>query len=364
MRIGRWVVGGVVTALALTGCNTATRTDAAPRASASASTPAGLSCPSAMIIGVVPAVQREPIAEVLDGYAKTCRNKGSASIQVKSTDESMLMFRNALATWVAVAQPLPADQLTGFSERCSGEPPRHLPTSAAPLVVSWNLPGVDRLQLTPTVLARMLNGSITRWDDPALKQLNPGVPLPGVPVTAIHPEDSPGLLATVSDWLHTTAPADWPAAASAPWPGKGVPAQNLAAAVSQLGATPGALTVLPQSYARTNSLPAASIDFGAGPVAPGPESATKGLAAASLAEGTDLRVTPKYAGAPAGAYPLNLINYQVVCTNNVAKQGPLLRDLVTYWVMPATQQSLGELGYTPVPEAWAQRIGERAKQLR
>lgn len=54
-----------------------------------------------------------------------------------------------------------------------------LPTAAQALVVVFNLPGVtSKLTLTMNITARIFTGSITKWNDPAIKSLNPVVALP------------------------------------------------------------------------------------------------------------------------------------------------------------------------------------------
>ena len=67
-----------------------------------------------------------------------------------------------------------------------------------PVVVSaqdvfYNLLGVKaHLRLNPTILQEMYKGTITNWDDPAIKKINPGVPLPNLAVVPIHRSDSSG----------------------------------------------------------------------------------------------------------------------------------------------------------------------------
>ena len=48
-----------------------------------------------------------------------------------------------------------------------------------PIAVSYNVKGVDKLVLTPEVVAKIFTGKITTWNDPAIAQLNSGVTLPG-----------------------------------------------------------------------------------------------------------------------------------------------------------------------------------------
>ncbi len=45
-----------------------------------------------------------------------------------------------------------------------------------PLAITYNLDAVDRLVLDAPTLAKIFNGTITRWDDPAIRALNESMP--------------------------------------------------------------------------------------------------------------------------------------------------------------------------------------------
>ena len=55
-----------------------------------------------------------------------------------------------------------------------------IPWALAGTSVPYNLPGVNgRVRLSGPVIANIYLGSITQWDDPAIKALNPSLTLPG-----------------------------------------------------------------------------------------------------------------------------------------------------------------------------------------
>ncbi len=66
------------------------------------------------------------------------------------------------------------------------------PTIAGAVVVVFNIPGVDRLNLTGCVLAKIFMGEIKYWDDPEIQKLNPGVKLPHKEIVPVHRSDSSG----------------------------------------------------------------------------------------------------------------------------------------------------------------------------
>ena len=56
----------------------------------------------------------------------------------------------------------------------------HFPTVLGAVVPIYNLPGVSgELKFTGPLLADIFLGKITKWNDPAIAKLNPGVNLPG-----------------------------------------------------------------------------------------------------------------------------------------------------------------------------------------
>jgi phosphate transport system substrate-binding protein len=69
----------------------------------------------------------------------------------------------------------------------------NIPLVIAAQQVNYNLPGVNgNLKLNSTILAEMYQGKITRWDDPAIRALNPGVSLPAMKVIPIHRSEGSG----------------------------------------------------------------------------------------------------------------------------------------------------------------------------
>ena len=68
----------------------------------------------------------------------------------------------------------------------------YVPTVAGPITVSYNLSGVDKLQLSPDTLANIFQAKITKWNDPAIAKDNQGVTLPDTSITVAHRSDGSG----------------------------------------------------------------------------------------------------------------------------------------------------------------------------
>ncbi|MES2112314.1 MAG: phosphate ABC transporter substrate-binding protein PstS, partial [Bacteroidota bacterium] len=133
----------------------------------------------------------------------------------------------------------------------------HIPMCAGAVVVSYNLPELkSTLKLDPDVLANIFLGKITKWNDPAIAKINPGVTLPSTGVFIAHRSDGSGTTNIFTTYLAKVS-ADWaksPGKGSAiSWPvglgGKGN--EGVAGLVKQ---TPGAVGYVELAYAMQNKM--------------------------------------------------------------------------------------------------------------
>ena len=83
-----------------------------------------------------------------------------------------------------------------------------VPTILGVVSIAYNLPGADKLRLDGATLAGIFLGKVKTWDDPALKTLNPGVSLPGKPITVVHRSDGSGTSYQFTDYLSKVS-SDW-----------------------------------------------------------------------------------------------------------------------------------------------------------
>ena len=67
--------------------------------------------------------------------------------------------------------------------------------------VGYNLPGVKKLNLTGSILAGIYFGKITKWNDAKIKKVNPGVKLPGLPITPVFRSDGSGDTYAITNYL-------------------------------------------------------------------------------------------------------------------------------------------------------------------
>jgi len=234
-------------------------------------------------------------------------------------------------------------------------PALHFPTVLGADVISYNIPGVTgSLKLTGSLIADIFLGKVTKWNDPQITKLNPGVKLPSSDILVAHRSDGSGTTYIFTDYLSSVSPA-W---SSGPgrgkdvqWPvglgGKGN--EGVAGLIKQ---TPGALGYIELAYAKQNNLPMAQVQNAEGEfVTPSTESATRAAAgaAAKLPANTDYRIS--IVSAPGkGAYPISSFTWLLVAQNQADPvKGKKLVDFLR-WYLSEGEKSAASLDYAPLPD--------------
>jgi phosphate transport system substrate-binding protein len=121
-----------------------------------------------------------------------------------------------------------------------------------------HLPGIGpgQLVLDGKVLAGIFMGKITKWNDPAIKSLNPKVPLPNMAIIVAHRSDGSGTTFNFTDYLGKMD-ADWKtnvgSDTAVQWP-VGVGGKGNAGVAASVGQTVGSIGYVEYAYAKQNNL--------------------------------------------------------------------------------------------------------------
>jgi phosphate transport system substrate-binding protein len=229
----------------------------------------------------------------------------------------------------------------------------HLPTVLGGVVPVYNIPEVSaELKFSGPVIAEIVLGKITKWNDKAIASLNPGVSLPATDITVAHRSDGSGTTYIFVDYLAKVSPefkSKVGVATSVNWPvgvgGKGN--EGVAGLVKQ---TPGAFGYVELIYALQNKIPYGSVQNKDGVfVKSSLESVT---AAAASAKGDampkDFRVS--ITNAPGkGAYPISSFTWLLFYENPKDKQKAKIMNDFVKWALTDGQKFASELGYAPLP---------------
>ncbi len=230
-----------------------------------------------------------------------------------------------------------------------------VPTAGGPVAVVYNAPGVSSgLKLSQSTLGSIFGGKITKWNDPAIASVNPGVNLPSAPIRLVTRADSSGTTFVFTNALSAMSPffkgkigvSKAPKWSGNPLQGKGNP--GVASSVQQ---TPGSIGYVEFSYAKQNNMAMAAIENKKKQyVMPSLESAQEALANIKFPE--NFRV---FEGNPASGYPIAGLTWMMIYKKYDAEKLPAVKKWIQ-WVLTEGQQLNAQLDYVRIPEAVTKRV--------
>ena len=229
----------------------------------------------------------------------------------------------------------------------------YVPTVIAPITLSYNLPSVDKLQLSPATVSGIFQLTITKWNDPAIAADNPGVTLPDSDIVAVVRSDPSGTTENFTKFLNAAvgpdAGGDWKlgGAKDVTFP-SGTQNGNGNSGVAQLiTSTEGSIGYVDLSDAKANNLKFASVKNKAGkyiePTLDGTTAAAKG---AKIND--NLTYFLGWADGDA-AYPIAAQTWILAYTKQAdPAKAAAIRGFLTYLVTDA-QKTAPTIDYAPLP---------------
>ena len=235
----------------------------------------------------------------------------------------------------------------------------NIPLAVAALMVVCNVPGVSpsaHLRLDGRVLAQIFTGRISRWDDPAIVALNPGVKLPGTAIVPVHRADSSGSTFLFTSYLNAQDPSAWNGSligTTVAWPrlpgAFGVTGSD--AIISRVKSAPGAIGYVGVSYlSRVSSAHEGEAALGNSsgnfvlPTARAIQAALASFTSTPASETISL-----VNGSATQAYPI--VNYEYAVVNTSQLSATRARDLRAFltWAVTSGTAQLARVNFQPLP---------------
>ena len=223
-----------------------------------------------------------------------------------------------------------------------------------------NIKGLDagKLKLTGPVLADIYAGKVTKWNDPAIVKINPGVTLPGATITVVHRSDGSGTTFNWTHYLGQVSPT-WKSGpgegTSISWPvgigGKGN--EGVAAYVNQV---PNSIGYVEYAYVIQNKMTWVGVQNAAGNyVAPSTESFQAAAASADWDKAQDFDLVMTSAPG-AQAYPITATTF--VLMHKQPKDEGQSKAAIDFfrWSFANGQSQAEKLDYVPLPKALVDKI--------
>jgi phosphate transport system substrate-binding protein len=257
--------------------------------------------------------------------------------------------------------PLVPSEYAAAQQRC-GSPAWNLPVVFGPIAITYNIKGVTSLTLDGPTAAKIFNGGITTWNDPAIQALNSGVTLPAEPIRVVFRNDQSGTTDNFQKYLDTASNGAWGKGAGKTFNGGvGEGAKGNDGAATAVKSTEGGISYNEWSFAQAQHLGMAKIITSAGPdpVALSADSVGKTIASAFIIkQGNDLVLDTIsfYRPNQPGAYPIVLATYEIVCSKYRDSQVGMAVKAFLQSTIGAGQDGLADNGYIPIPDAFMPRL--------
>ena len=306
--------------------------------------------------------QTDAMKGFVDAYGKACPGH-TLNYTPNGSGNGISDFLAGKTDFAGSDTPLSADQYAAAKQRCGGADVWNLPVVFGPLAITYTLYNVDFLVLDAPTLARIFNGSVTRWDDPAITSLNASMPPEDIKV--IYRSDKSGSTANFQAYLQAASGGAWTQGTGKEFKGGvGTGATGNEGTSATVKNTEGAITYNELSFAMDDGLYAAEIKTPASrksrrPVRIGADSVGKTIAGAKIVgKGNDLvlDLSSFYNPSQEDVYPIVMATYEIVCSKYPDPQvGQAVKAALQATLGPG-QIDLDKHGYIPLPPNFQSRV--------
>lgn len=188
-----------------------------------------------------------------DEYSKSTGNR--VNYQSVGSSAGVKQLDNKTVTFAATDVPMKPEDLDKKGQV-------QFPLVSGEIVLAYNLAGVDKLNLSVDVLAKIYMDKIKKWNDKEIAALNPSAKLPDLPIIKVRRSDGSGTTWNFTKFL-SDSNEEWKSTlgfgSAIEWPGTNVGAKGNDGVASNVQQTNGTIGYVEYSYAKQNKLQVASV---------------------------------------------------------------------------------------------------------
>ncbi len=257
--------------------------------------------------------------------------------------------------------PMPKEQMQKSKKEIL-----HLPTALGAVVVSYNLPALEKkdIRLTASVLADIYMGKITKWNHKKISEINPDMALPDQNIVPVYRADGSGTTAVFTEYL---------AQFSKEWLKKvgkgksvnwliGIGGKGNEGVMGLIRKMPGAIGYVAMSYAVNRQLPMAEIQNMSGHFVKASTHTVKTSAQQILEKTNDL-FHPLTTVQGTDVYPMSSYTYLLVYKEMTSDKGAALVQFLN-WYLKTGQSFCESLHYIPLPSLVIQKVKHRVRSIK
>ena len=274
-------------------------------------------------------------------------------------------FLTGATAWAGSDASLSADQIEQSKSVCASGTAFDIPVYISPIAVVFNLKGVSdegkHVNMDGETIAKIFDGKITTWNDPAIQDQNPDLELPATPITVVHRSDKSGTTQNFVSYFIDTVPDAWPYELSENWPNEvGHGAKGTSGVISTVQQADG--TIGYADFSQVGDLGTVAVKVGEEYVEISAEAGSKVIDDSELdssAEGEN-RVVVKlnHNTSAEGAYPIVLVSYDIAGpAYKDADTAKFVKSWLTYVVSEEGQQTASQnAGSAPLPDSLRETV--------
>jgi phosphate transport system substrate-binding protein len=240
----------------------------------------------------------------------------------------------------------------------------HIPTVLGGVTPTFNVRGVQELNLTGSVIAEIFLGKIQVWNDKRIVELNPDAQLPNARIITVHRSDGSGTTFAWTDYLTKVSP-EWNQRVgrgiAVNWPG-GLGGKGNEGVSGLIRQTPNSIGYVELVYALQNKLNTAAVQNKEGEFVKATVESVAAAAASMANEMTaDFRVS--ITNAPGkGVFPISTYTWLLVYENNKDGKGKVIKDFLL-WALNDGKEMAVNLGYAVLPDDVHQMVLQTIEKI-
>ena len=171
--------------------------------------------------GCASSSQQTAVEAWIEGFRSQAPN-ATVAYNPSGSGAGVSTFLTGSTVWAGSDKALSAEEIEQSKSVCASGTAFDVPVYVSPIAVAFNLDGIStagkHVNMDAATIAKVFNGEITRWNDPAITEQNPGLDLPNLTITVVHRSDKSGTTLNFVSYLKDVAPSAWPHDLSENWP--------------------------------------------------------------------------------------------------------------------------------------------------
>ena len=362
-------LSGIVMLASVAACgdNTASTTDSSSTDSASKTAPI-----SGNFQGAGASSQQSAVEAWIAGFqganpdAKIAYNPSGSGAGVQT-------FLTGATAWAGSDKALADDEVEQSKSVCADGTAFDVPVYVSPIAVIFNLKGVSdagkHINMDADTIAKIFDGKITKWNDPAIADQNKDLTLPDTAITVVHRSDKSGTTQNFVSYFKDQAPDSWTYDLSENWPNEvGQGAKGTSGVVSTVKQADG--TIGYADFSQVGDLGTVAVKVGDSYNEISAEAGSKVIEDSKQDDTVkgDNRIVIKinHATEAEGAYPIVLVSYDIVCpAYKDTKQAEFAKAWLTYVTSDEGQKAAQDAaGTAPLPSSLKSEITKSIEAIK